>query len=78
MGPYKLEICVGVVLLMCVGNLRGLKEAGRAFAVPTYLFAGSIFLMIIVGLIREVMGNLHPVDPHTLTGAYELGTARPG
>src|SRR6202044_796402 len=28
-GPYKLEICVGVVLLMCFGNLRGLKEAGR-------------------------------------------------
>ncbi len=33
-GPYKLEICVGVVLLMCYGNLRGLKEAGKAFAVP--------------------------------------------
>ena len=33
-GPYKLEICVGVVLLMCYGNLRGIKEAGKAFAVP--------------------------------------------
>src|SRR6202011_1785700 len=31
-GPYKLEICIGVVLLMAFGNLRGLKEAGRAFA----------------------------------------------
>src|SRR5882757_7822469 len=41
-GPYKLEICVGVVLLMCYGNLRGLKEAGKAFAIPTYLFAGSV------------------------------------
>jgi len=39
-GPYKVEICVGVVLLMCYGNLRGIKEAGKAFAVPTYLFAG--------------------------------------
>ena len=39
-GPYKLEICVGVVLLMCYGNLRGIKEAGKAFAVPTYLFSG--------------------------------------
>src|SRR6266849_3057003 len=37
-GPYKLEITIGVVLLMCFGNLRGLREAGRAFAVPTYLF----------------------------------------
>jgi amino acid transporter len=60
-GPYKLEITVGVVLLMCFGNLRGLREAGRAFAVPTYLFAGSVILMILVGLIREISGDLHHV-----------------
>ena len=62
-GPYKLEICVGVVLLMCYGNLRGIKEAGRAFAVPMYLFAGSVILMIVVGLIRQAIGNLPPVRP---------------
>ena len=33
-------ISIGIVLLMCYGNLRGIREAGRAFAVPTYLFAG--------------------------------------
>jgi amino acid transporter len=77
-GPYKLEICVGVVLLMCFGNLRGLKEAGRSFAVPTYLFAGSVILMIIVGLIREMLGNLRPVDPHTLHGTYALGSGSAG
>src|ERR1700734_2624034 len=62
-GPYEVEICVGVVLLMCYGNLRGLKEAGKAFAIPTYLFAGSVLLMIAVGLVREVLGNLHHVVP---------------
>jgi amino acid transporter len=77
-GPYKLEICVGVVLLMCYGNLRGLKEAGKAFAVPTYLFAGSVILMILVGLVREVIGNLHPVDPATLHGTYALGSGTEG
>jgi amino acid transporter len=77
-GPYKLEVTVGVVLLMCFGNLRGIKEAGRAFAVPTYLFAGSVILMIIVGLIREIMGNLQPYDPHTLPGAYHLGSSTEG
>ena len=46
---------------MAFGNLRGLKEAGRAFAVPTYLFSGSVILMIVVGLIREAMGNLHAI-----------------
>ena len=77
-GPYKLEICVGVVLLMCYGNLRGIKEAGKAFAVPTYLFAGSVILMIVVGLIREVMGNLHAINPATLHGTYTIGSGSEG
>jgi amino acid transporter len=77
-GPYKLEVTVGVVLVMAFGNLRGLKEAGRAFAVPTYLFAGAVILMIIVGLVREVMGNLHPVNPAALHGAYLLGSSKDG
>ena len=77
-GPYKLEICVGVVLLMCYGNLRGIKEAGKAFAVPTYLFSGAVILMIVVGLIREVMGNLHPLDPTTLHGTYTIGPGTEG
>src|SRR5215471_3911473 len=77
-GPYKLEICVGVVLVMCYGNLRGIKEAGRAFAVPTYLFAGSVILMIVVGLIREAVGDLPVTDPHTLQGTYEIGPGTAG
>jgi amino acid transporter len=77
-GPYKLEITVGVVLLMAFGNLRGLKEAGRAFAVPTYLFSGSVILMIVVGLIRAMLGNLHPYDPHTLPGTYAIGSGSAG
>jgi amino acid transporter len=77
-GTYKLEVSVGVVLLMCFGNLRGLKEAGRAFAVPTYLFAGSVILMILVGLVREVLGNLPRYDPHALPGAYQLGSSSQG
>jgi amino acid transporter len=76
-GPYKLEITIGVVLLMCFGNLRGLKEAGRAFAVPTYLFAGSVILMIAVGVIREITGDLHHV--HHYTGpAYVYGHSTEG
>jgi amino acid transporter len=77
-GPYKREITIGIILLMCFGNLRGLKEAGRSFAVPTYLFAGSVILMIVVGMIREVMGNLGQVDPATLNGAYHLGSSSEG
>ncbi len=77
-GPYKLEICIGVVLLMCYGNLRGIKEAGRSFAVPTYRFAASVILMIVVGLIRQAMGNLPLYDPATMHGTYTLGPGTAG
>jgi amino acid transporter len=57
-------ISIGVVLLMCYGNLRGIREAGQAFAVPTYLFSGLMILVIITGLIREVFGDLPLYHPH--------------
>jgi amino acid transporter len=78
LGPYKLEITIGVVLVMCYGNLRGLKEAGRAFAIPTYLFSGSVIVMIVVGLIREIIGNLPTYNPHQLTGTVQIGAGTSG
>jgi amino acid transporter len=56
-------ISIGVVLLMCYGNLRGIREAGQAFAVPTYLFSGLMILVIITGVIREAFGTLHLYHP---------------
>src|SRR6185312_6714235 len=78
LGPYKMEITVGVVVLMAFGNLRGLKEAGRSFAVPTYLFSAAVILMIVVGLIRDLTGSLGKLDPATLHGAYHLGSSTEG
>jgi amino acid transporter len=51
-------ISVIVVLVMCYGNLRGIREAGRAFAMPTYFFSVAVGLTIIVGLIRELTVGL--------------------
>ena len=45
---------------------------------PTYLFAGAVIVMIVVGLIRDLMGNLHQLDPATLHGAYYLGSSTEG
>jgi amino acid transporter len=50
-------ISVVAVLIMCYGNLRGIREAGRAFALPTYLFSVSVAFMIVLGLFREVFGG---------------------
>jgi amino acid transporter len=73
-----LIISVLAILIMCYGNLRGIREAGRAFAVPTYLFAGSVLLMIAVGLIREILGTLGRIDPHSLHGTYPIGSGTTG
>ena len=64
-------ISIAVVVLMCYGNLRGIREAGQAFAVPTYLFSGLMILVIITGLLREAFGDLplyHP-GPGVVTAA---------
>jgi amino acid transporter len=61
-------ISVIAVIIMCYGNLRGIREAGRSFALPTYLFSASVGLMIIIGLIREMTIGL----PHV--GAYPGAT----
>jgi amino acid transporter len=53
-----LIISVIAVLIMCYGNLRGIREAGRTFALPTYLFSGSVGLMIVVGVFREAATGL--------------------
>jgi amino acid transporter len=63
-------ISIGVVLFMCFGNLRGIREAGRSFAVPTYLFSAVVLLMIAVGLAREALGTLPQINPATLHGTY--------
>jgi amino acid transporter len=71
-GPQILVvISVIAVAIMCYGNLRGIREAGRAFALPTYLFSGTVGLMIVVGLVREVIGGLPQVTAQV--GAYHIG-----
>jgi amino acid transporter len=71
-GPYSLEITVGVVLVLCYGNLRGIKEAGRAFALPTYLFAFAMGSVIVVGIIKALVGSLPKIDPRHLAGAVPV------
>ncbi|BBY22490.1 DNA-binding protein [Mycobacterium stomatepiae] len=72
LGPYSLEITVGVVLVMCFMNLRGLKEAGVRFALPTYAFSAMVALTIVVGVIREFLGNLPVYDPQHIAGAVTV------
>ncbi|TVT61650.1 amino acid permease [Amycolatopsis rhizosphaerae] len=72
LGPYSLEITIGVVLVLCYANLRGLREAGRPFAIPTYFFAGMVILMIVVGVARSLFGTLPRYDSAHLAGAVPV------
>jgi amino acid transporter len=73
LGPYSLEITLAVVLVMCLANLRGLREAGARFALPTYFFVGMVSLTIIVGIFREFIGGLKIYDPEHIAGAVPVG-----
>ncbi len=56
---HRVLIGVLAITLITIGNLRGLREAGNIFAVPTYLFLGSALLMIAIGTFRIVIGGEH-------------------
>ncbi|MEU3352716.1 APC family permease [Streptomyces sp. NPDC037389] len=68
----KLPITAGVVVLLMYGNLRGVREAGRAFAAPAYLFMLAVAAMLVVGLLRALDGGLPHADVHA-QGAVPLG-----
>jgi amino acid transporter len=57
LNEHRVLIAVGLVALLAAANLRGLRESGKTFAVPTYLFAAGILIMIATGIVREVFGS---------------------
>ncbi|MGD0747546.1 MAG: amino acid permease [Acidimicrobiales bacterium] len=73
-------ITVGVVLLLLYGNLRGIREAGSYFAVPTYFFILSLVSVIIYGFIKEALGTLHqiPLPPANQLYGGRIGTPGSG
>jgi len=75
LGPYGLEITVGVVLIICYANLRGLREAGLPFAVATYSFIIMVGLTILVGIAREIFGGLPVYDPAQMAGTVPVHQA---
>ncbi|HVQ97853.1 MAG TPA: amino acid permease [Mycobacterium sp.] len=72
LGHYSLEITVGVILLICYANLRGLREAGRAFGAATYFFVFMITLMIVTGVIRHLFWGLPTYDPGHIAGTVPV------
>jgi amino acid transporter len=59
--PHTVALCVGILLVITILNLRGVREAGVAFMVPTYLFVGTLLITIVGGLVRVALSGGHPM-----------------
>jgi amino acid transporter len=70
LAPYTVAITVAVTLIMLFGNLRGIREAGSIFAIPTYFYVVSLSLVVITGLVKAALGGL---TAHALPSAADLG-----
>ncbi len=76
LAPISVGIGITAIGLMTIANLRGLREAGNIFAVPTYLFLGSAFLMIGMGVFRIVVLNDHRApSPEAIKAATDTTQA---
>ncbi len=77
--PYRVLIAVGFIAIIAFGNLRGVKESGKIFAVPTYMFVAAMALMIGYGIYKAVFGGglehipLDSVQNEELAGVSAVG-----
>ena len=66
--PHKLALSLGFVVLLTIVNLRGVRESGLAFALPTYSFVAVMYVLIVTGIARCASGDCptaHVPDPTT-------------
>jgi amino acid transporter len=59
--PHTLGICLLILLLLTIVNMRGVRDTGVAFLIPTYLFVGCLLIVILLGIFHVVATGGHPV-----------------
>ena len=59
--PHTLALCLGILVIVTIVNLRGVREAGVFFMIPTYAFLGSLLCAILIGVTKTVFAAGHPV-----------------
>jgi amino acid transporter len=75
LNSYKVQITIFIVVMLTYVNLRGVKEAGVFFVIPSYLFMGTMFLVFILGIYRYFAGTL-PVYSQDTEGLVPIGQAQ--
>jgi len=71
-GDYKVLIAAVVITLMTIANLRGLRESGNIFAVPTYVFVLLALSIVVVGAFNMFTGSVHPLPRQSNAVAFAL------
>ncbi len=75
--PHTLAMCLIVLVILTIVNLRGVKEAGSAFVIPTYLFVGTLSVVIVIGLYKIIASGGHPIavtaPPHAPAALQMMG-----
>ena len=74
LADWKSYIAVGAVFLITLGNLRGLREAGNIFAIPTYLFLGMALLMIGLGAYQIIVQGVDAAYPSLAESTSDMGS----
>jgi amino acid transporter len=59
--PHTLAVCLSILIVITIVNLRGVRETGFVFMIPTYLFLGTLLWTIVMGVSKVVLANGHPV-----------------
>jgi amino acid transporter len=77
LSPYRVEVSVAFIGVIAYGNLRGVKESGRVFAVPTYFFILNMVVLLGLGMVRMAFGHL-PVEHVHRQGMVPFGHAGGG
>src|SRR6266550_2801272 len=72
--PFKVELGIAAVALVTLANLRGIRESGSIFAIPTYVFLVSMFAMVGIGLYKLATGTLDIPPPTDMPGPTEAFT----
>ncbi len=73
--PHTVSLCVSILIVITIVNLRGVREAGVAFAIPTYLFVGTLLVTILAGMVRVLVSGGHPTPAVALPPAPAVTAA---
>jgi len=73
--PHTLSLCLAILVILALVNLRGVRETGVVFMIPTYLFVGTLLITLAIGVVKSLLAGGHPIP---VSHVPALGAATAG